>query len=94
MEKKKQNEVVDPRTSTEEQPPESQSNYMKEWTEICQAYCNKVGAELLFVNLSDFGCEMPNGELRHIDANELAELLGIDQSIDLEDASGPELKMF
>lgn len=40
----------------------STKDYMKEWTEICQAYCDKVGAELLFVNLSDFGCEMPNGE--------------------------------
>lgn len=49
--------------------------YMKEWTEICKAYCGRVGAELLFVNLSDFGCMMPNGELRHIDAEELAQLL-------------------
>ena len=45
--------------------------YMKEWTEICAAYCEKVGAELLFVNLSDFGCMMPNGETQHIYADEL-----------------------
>lgn len=49
--------------------------YMKEWSAICAAYCEKVGAELLFVNLSDFGCMMPDGELRHIDSEKLAELL-------------------
>ena len=49
--------------------------YMKEWTEICAAYCEKVGAELLFVNLSDFGCMMPDGDLQHIHADELAERL-------------------
>ena len=54
--------------------------YMKEWTEICEAYCKKVGAELLFVNISDFGCEMPDGELRHIHADELAELLENEES--------------
>lgn len=79
----------------------STKDYMKEWTEICQAYCDKVGAELLFVNLSDFGCEMPNGELRHINADELAELLATEQPIASENGSlqegnspDPELKMF
>lgn len=76
-----------------EQLAESQSKYMKEWSEVCKAYCDKVGAELLFVNLSDFGCEMPNGELRHISADELAELLASGQPIATEDATGPELKM-
>lgn len=57
----------------------SDAAYMREWTAICEAYCKKVGAKLLFVNMSDFGCEMPNGELRHIDADELAELLDIQQ---------------
>lgn len=57
--------------------------YMKEWTEICEAYCKKVGAELLFVNISDFGCEMPDGELRHIHADELAELLENEESADI-----------
>lgn len=91
------------RFATEEQITESQSKYMKEWTEICQAYCNKVGAELLFVNQSDFGCEMPNGELRHIYADELAELLATGQTNSSEvsmeaeqenDFSEPELQMF
>ncbi len=54
--------------------------YMKEWTEVCAAYCKRVGAELLFVNESDFGCEMPNGELRHIYADELEALLNADQT--------------
>lgn len=56
-----------------------EDKYMQEWTEICQAYCDQVGAELLFVNLSDFGCAMPNGELRHIDAAELAVILTTEQ---------------
>lgn len=58
----------------------SDDAYMKEWTEICAAYCKRVGAELLFVNEGDFGCEMPNGELRHIYADELEELLNADQT--------------
>lgn len=49
--------------------------YMVEWTEICAAYCKRIGAELLFVNIRDFGCQMPDGSLRHIDADELYELL-------------------
>lgn len=62
-----------------------------------------MGAELLFVNQSDFGCEMPNGELRHIYADELEELLATEQPFTSEasigaaqgnDSSEPELKMF
>ena len=99
----KQKVAVYFRTATEEQLAEPQTKYMKEWTEICQAYCDKVSAELLFVNLSDFGCEMPNWELRHINADELAELLSTEQSFTSEkdndsmqecDSSDPELKMF
>ena len=68
------------RVATEEQlMSDEDRKYMKEWTEICQAYCDKVGAELLFVNQADFGCEMPNGELRHIDAQELAVILTNEQ---------------
>ncbi len=50
-------------------------DYMAEWKAICKAYCDKVGAELLFVNEDSFGCEMPSGELRHIHADELEALL-------------------
>lgn len=49
--------------------------YMNEWTSICKAYCKKVGAELLFVNIDNFGCQMPDGSLHHIYADELAEIL-------------------
>ncbi|MGN1155991.1 MAG: hypothetical protein ACI4TK_07425 [Agathobacter sp.] len=56
----------------------SDKEYMSEWKAICKAYCKKVGAELLFVNEDSFGCEMPNGEMRHIHYEELADILGID----------------
>lgn len=62
--------------------------YMKEWTAICKAYCDKVGAELLFVNLSDFGCMMPDGELCHINSEKLAELLN-----ELSQAENPGIQM-
>lgn len=60
--------------------PAPDDAYMREWTEVCAAYCKRVGAELLFVNESDFGCEMPGGELRHIYADQLEELLNTDQT--------------
>lgn len=49
---------------------------MKEWTEICEAYAKKVGAELLFVNNTSFGLAYDDGRLQHIYVNELIELLG------------------
>ncbi len=49
--------------------------YMGEWTEICAAYCKKVNAELLFVNINSFGVQYPDGALRHIYADELAQIL-------------------
>ena len=80
------------RVATKEQLDDADSKYMKEWTEICQAYCDKVGAELLFVNMGDFGCSMPNGELRHIHADELAVLLATEQPF-CEESSGPKMTM-
>ena len=65
--------------SKEQLMSEQDRKHLKEWTEICQVYCDKVGAELLFVNQVDFGCMMPNGELRHIYADELAVILAADQ---------------
>ena len=79
------------RVGTKEQlMTDSEKRYMKEWTEICQAYCEKVGAELLFVNQGDFGCEMPTGELRHIYADELAVLLANEEPFG---HSGPTMGM-
>ena len=49
--------------------------YMAEWTQTCEAYCEKVGAALLFVNTDNFGCEYADGTLAHIYADELAEML-------------------
>ena len=49
--------------------------YKTEWHRVCEAYCKKVGAELLFVNEGDFGCEMPDGEFAHIYADELQAIL-------------------
>ncbi len=49
--------------------------YKTEWHKVCEAFCKKVGAELLFVNEGDFGCEMPDGEFAHIYADELQAIL-------------------
>ena len=49
--------------------------YMAEWGAICRAYCEKVNARLLFVNVSSFGAAFPDGTFRHIYADELVELL-------------------
>lgn len=74
------------RVATKEQLMSDQDRkYLKEWTGICQAYCDKVGAELLFVNQGDFGCAMPNGELRHIYADELAVILATEQPFGQEE---------
>lgn len=58
----------------------SDEKYMAEWTQICAAYCKKVNAELLFVNISSFGVQYPDGTLRHIHADELAQILGIEEA--------------
>lgn len=77
------------RVATKEQLMSDQDRkYLKEWTGICQAYCDKVGAELLFVNQADFGCMMSNGELRHIYADELAVILAAEQPFTQDDQSG------
>lgn len=74
------------RVATKEQLISDQDRKnLKDWSEVCQAYCNKVGAELLFVNQGDFGCQMPNGELRHIYADELAVILATEQPFGQEE---------
>lgn len=55
--------------------------YMAEWTQICAAYCKKVNAELLFVNINSFGVQYPDGTLCHIDADELAQILGVEEGV-------------
>lgn len=49
--------------------------YLKEWTEICEAFCKKIGAKLLFVNLDNFGYEDKDGNLVHMYADELEQYL-------------------
>lgn len=49
--------------------------YMDEWGRICAAYCRKANAELLFVNTDSFGVQYGDGTLRHIYADELAQIL-------------------
>lgn len=48
---------------------------MEEWRQVCEAYCQKVNAELLFVNDYDFGMQYPDGQLAHIYADELEQIL-------------------
>lgn len=54
---------------------EEDDKYMKEWKEICQTFCNKIGAELLFVNSDNFGYQTKDGELVHMYADELEQYL-------------------
>lgn len=53
----------------------SDSKYMEEWTAICEAFCKKINAELLFVNLDNFGYMTEDGQTVHMYADELAEYL-------------------
>ena len=50
-------------------------NQMEDWKQICKEYAKKVNAELLFVNETSFGIQLPNGELQHIYIDELVNLL-------------------
>lgn len=42
-----------------------------EWEEVCEAFCKKVGAELVFVNSDSFGIRTKDDALMHIYADEL-----------------------
>ena len=53
----------------------TESTNDKDWVDVCKAFCNKIGAELLFVNDSDFGYEDKNGNLVHMYADELEDYL-------------------
>ena len=53
----------------------SDAEYKRLWTEVCQAYADRIGAELLFVNSDNFGIETKDGELLHIYADELERIL-------------------
>ena len=48
---------------------------MKEWKEICEKFAKKFGYNLLFVNDVSCGVELPDGQFKHIYAEEMAELL-------------------
>ena len=50
-------------------------NQMKDWREICQAFANKFGYKLLFVNEESCGVELKDGSFKHIYAEEMAEIL-------------------
>lgn len=53
----------------------SDADYMSEWKSICEAYCKKTNAKLMFVNMDNFGVEDADGTFRHIYADELMELI-------------------
>lgn len=46
-----------------------------EWEAICKTFCEKIGAELLFVNDDNFGYQTKDGQLVHMYANELEQYL-------------------
>ena len=49
---------------------------MDDWRAICRAYARKVGAKVVFVNNTSMGLEFPNGTMKHIYVDELADALG------------------
>ena len=53
----------------------SDDAYMEEWRSICEAFCKKIGAKLLFVNTDNFGYEDKNGNLVHMYADELEQFI-------------------
>ena len=50
-------------------------NQRQDWKEICEAFAQKEGATLLFVNDSSMGLEYPSGMMKHIYIDELATIL-------------------
>ena len=54
---------------------ESDDKYMEEWRSICEAFCKKIGAKLLFVNTDNFGYSDKDGNLVHMYADELEQYL-------------------
>ena len=41
-------------------------NQMPEWARICEAFANKIGAKLLFVNDTSCGVQFPDGSFSHM----------------------------
>ena len=60
-------------------------NQMKEWREICQAFANKFGYKLLFVNEESCGVETKDGQFMHIYADEMAEFLNNERNFGMEE---------
>lgn len=50
-------------------------NQMRDWRKICEAFAHRVGCTLLFVNEDSCGVELKDGQLMHIYAEEMAEIL-------------------
>ena len=48
---------------------------MEDWKAICEAFANKFGYKLLFVNEESCGVELSDGQFKHIYAEEMAEIL-------------------
>ena len=59
-------------------------SYTSKWTEICKAYCDKIGVKLIFVNTDNFGYETQDGKLVYMCADELKTAL-----CDLKESSNP-----
>ena len=47
----------------------------EEWKQVCETFCKKIGATLLFVNDDNFGYEDKNGKMIHMYADELESYL-------------------
>lgn len=64
----------------------------KEWEAVCKAFCKKIGAELLFVNNDNFGYETKDGQLVHLYADELEQMLKKIKSGELKESVSDSAK--
>lgn len=48
---------------------------MEDWKAICEVFAKRLGYKLLFVNEESCGVELPDGQFKHIYAEEMAEFL-------------------
>lgn len=53
---------------------------MSEWKRICEAFADKYGCKLLFVNETSCGVELKDGSFKHIYIDEMQEILRKDKT--------------
>jgi len=51
------------------------TSMMNDWKRICEAFADKFGYRLLFVNETSCGVELKDGSFKHIYIDEMQEIL-------------------